>query len=254
MRNPFDLTGRAALVTGAAQGIGAAIAAGLAEAGADVALLDIRPADETAARVRALGRRAAAIECDLSGLTPERAAELVQAAVEQLSRLDILVSCAGIIRRAPALEFSPEDWNAVLDLNLNAVFYLAQAAARHFVAQGKPGRIINVASMLSFQGGLLVPSYAAAKSAVAGLTRALANEWAAREINVNAIAPGYIETEVTAGIRADAERSAAILSRIPAGRWGQPDDLKGAAVFLASDASRYVHGAILTVDGGWLAR
>ncbi len=250
----FALDGRVALVTGGAQGIGAAMALGLAEAGADVAVLDRQPPDATVGRIRELGRRGLALTRDLAGTTPDSAASIVTACVDHFGRHDILVNNAGIIRRAPALEFSAEDWDAVLDVNLNSVFFLAQAAARHFVSAGQPGKIVNVASMLSFQGGLLVPSYAAAKSAVAGLTRALANEWASKGINVNAIAPGYFATDVTAGIRADAAREAAILSRIPASRWGDPDDLKGAVVFLASDASRYVHGAILAVDGGWLAR
>jgi 2-deoxy-D-gluconate 3-dehydrogenase len=250
----FRLDGRVALITGAAQGIGAALAIGLAEAGADVAVLDRREPDAAAKAIREQGRGSLALTRDLAGTTPESAARIVAACVERFGRLDILVNNAGIIRRAPALEFSEEDWRAVLDIDLNSVFFLAQAAARHFVAADRPGKIVNVASLLSFQGGVLVPSYAAAKSAVAGLTRALANEWAAKGINVNAIAPGYFVTDVTAGIRADAEREAAVLSRIPAGRWGDPDDLKGAVVFLASDASRYVHGTILTVDGGWMAR
>jgi 2-deoxy-D-gluconate 3-dehydrogenase len=178
---------------------------------------------------------------------------IVEECVAGLGRLDILVNNAGIIRRAPALEFSQEDWEAVLGINLSAAFYLSQAAARHFIGAGQGGKIINVASMLSFQGGILVPAYTAAKSGLAGLTRALANEWASHGINVNAIAPGYMATEVTAAIRADPTRAQAMLSRIPAGRWGAPSDLKGAVVFLASDASAYVHGAIIPVDGGWLA-
>ena len=250
----FDLKGRVALVTGGAQGIGAAMALGLAEAGADVAVLDLRPPDDTAEQIRGLGRGGLAITRDIAGATPASASEIIRACVDHFGQLDILVNNAGIIRRAPALEFSAEDWNAVLDINLNSVFFLAQAAARHFTASGQSGKIVNIASLLSFQGGVLAPSYAAAKSAVAGLTRALANEWAAKGINVNAIAPGYFATDVTAGIRADAEREAAILSRIPANRWGEPEDLKGAVIFLASDAARYVHGTILTVDGGWMAR
>ena len=250
----FGLHGRVALVTGGAQGIGAAMALGLAEAGADVVVLDRQAPDSTTAQIQEIGRRGLALTRDLSETTPEHAAHIINACVDHLGRLDILVNNAGIIRRSPALEFSAEDWDAVLDINLNGVFFLAQAAARHFVAAGQPGKIINIASMLSFQGGVLVAAYAAAKSAVAGLTRALANEWASKGINVNAIAPGYFATDVTAGIRADAEREAAVLSRIPANRWGDPDDLKGAVVFLASDASRYVHGTILAVDGGWLAR
>ena len=250
----FRLDGRAALVTGGAQGIGAACSFGIAEAGADVAILDRQSPAAALAPILALGRGGLELTRDLAGTTPETAAEIIAACVERFGRLDILVNNAGIIRRAPALDYPSADWEAVLDINLTSAFYLAQAAARHFVAAGRPGRIINVASMLSYQGGVFVPAYAAAKSALAGLTRALANEWAVHGINVNAIAPGYFATDVTAGIRADAEREAAVLSRIPAGRWGQPDDLKGAAIFLASDASRYVHGTVLAVDGGWLAR
>jgi 2-deoxy-D-gluconate 3-dehydrogenase len=177
----------------------------------------------------------------------------VQQAAGALGRLDILVNNAGIIRRAPALDFSEQDWLQVLQVNLTGAFYLAQAAARHFVARDQPGKIINMCSMLSFHGGVATPSYTAAKSGLAGITRALANELAARGINVNALAPGYMVTEVTSGLRADPDRFAAMQRRIPAGRWGQPGDLQGAAVFLASDASAYVHGAIIPVDGGWLA-
>ncbi len=191
---------------------------------------------------------------DLQGTTPESAQAIVAECVAALGRLDILINNAGIIRRAPAIEFSPDDWDAVLNINLSAAFYLSQAAARQFIAVSRGGKIINSASMLSFQGGLFVPAYTAAKSGLAGLTRALANEWAAQGINVNAIAPGYMATEVTAGIRADPAREQSVLSRIPAGRWGDAADLQGAAVFLASDASAYLHGAIVPVDGGWLAR
>jgi len=250
----FQLTGKVALVTGAAQGLGAAIAVGLAEAGADVAVLDRAPLDETVGAIQAVGREAFALVHDLAGTTPEIAAFIVKACTTHFGRLDILVNNAGIIRRSPALEATEEDWRAVIDIDLNSVFFLAQAAARQFVAAAQPGKIINVASMLSYQGGVLVPSYTAAKSAVAGLTRALANEWAPLNINVNAIAPGYFATDVTAAIRDDRARSAAMLARIPAKRWGDPGDLKGIAVFLASEASSYVHGAILPVDGGWLAR
>ncbi len=253
-RGLFDLTGMTALVTGGAQGIGAALAIGLAEAGADVAVVDQQTAELTLDVIRSLGRTAVGIVRDLAGTTPESAAALIEQSVRYLGKLDICVNNAGIIRRAPALEFSAADWSSVLDVNLTSAFFLAQAAARHFVARGGGGKIINVVSMLSFQGGLNVPSYTAAKSGLAGVTRALANEWAPLDINVNAIAPGYFDTDVTAGIRADATREAAVLSRIPANRWGRPEDLKGAVVFLASDASRYVHGAILPVDGGWLAR
>lgn len=251
MVNPFDLTGRVAVVTGANSGIGQGLAIALAEAGADVALVGRTPAEETAERVRASGRRAAIIRADLSTLAP--VTHVVEQTVHELGGLDILVNNAGIIRRADALEFSEEDWDAVVDTNLKTVFFLSQAAARHMVQEGR-GKIINIASMLSFQGGIRVASYTASKSAVAGLTKLLANEWAAKGINVNAIAPGYIATNNTAALQSDAVRNRQILDRIPAGRWGQPSDLGGAAVFLASDASIYIHGHILAVDGGWLAR
>ncbi len=251
--NTFKLDGKVALVTGAAQGLGQGMALGLAEAGADVMLLDRNPADTTAEQVRGLGRRAEVLQVDLRGLDPLRAESIIAQCVNALGRLDILFNNAGIIRRSPALEFSQEDWEAVLSINLSASFYLSQAAARHWVAVGQSGKIVNTASMLSFQGGLFVPSYTAAKSAIAGITRALANEWAHYGINVNAVAPGYFETEVTAGIRTDPARTQTILSRIPAGRWGVPEDLKGVAVFLASAAADYLNGAIIPVDGGWLA-
>ena len=241
----FRLDGRAALVTGAARGIGRAIASGLEEAGARIARLDIAVPSDAGDQTF--------IESDLQSLDSNSADEVIAQVVEQLGRLDILVNNAGIIRRADALEYSEEDWSAVLQVDLSAAFLLSQAAARQLVKQGGGGKIINVCSMLSFQGGFRVAAYAAAKSGLAGLTRALANEWAPLGINVNAIAPGYFATEVTAAIRADAERNNAILSRLPAGRWGEPEDVQGAAVFLASGASHYVHGVVLPVDGGWLA-
>jgi 2-deoxy-D-gluconate 3-dehydrogenase len=226
----------------------------LAEAGADVALLDRLPCDTTLSQIEAIGQSGTMLQCDLAGMTAQRAQEIIQKSVALIGGLDILVNNAGIIRRSPAIEFPQQDWEAVLDINLSSVFYLSQAAARHFTGQGHGGKIINIASMLSFQGGQFVPAYTAAKSGIAGLTRALANEWAAQGINVNAIAPGYMITDVTAQLRNDPDRSGAILNRIPAGRWGEPDDLKGAVVFLASEASQYVNGAILPVDGGWLVR
>ena len=241
-----------ALVTGANTGLGQAIAVALAQAGADIVAVGRTRPDDTAEQVRAAGRKLHAIDRDL-GAKPD-ARGLVKEAVAKGGRLDILVNNAGIIRRAEALDFTEEDWDAVLDLNLKTVFFLSQAAARAMLEGPGRGKIINIASMLSFQGGIRVASYTASKSAIAGLTRGLANEWAARGINVNAIAPGYFETNNTTALRADAERSADILKRIPAGRWGKPQDLGGAAVFLASSASDYVHGAILPVDGGWLAR
>jgi 2-deoxy-D-gluconate 3-dehydrogenase len=233
-----------AVVTGANTGIGQGIAVALASAGADVALVGRSSAEETADRIRALGRRATLVAADLSTTGPVGA--IVDQTLRDLGGLDILVNNAGIIRRADALEFTEADWDAVMDTNLKTAFFLCQAAGR--------GRIINIASVLSFQGGIRVPSYTASKSGLAGLTRLLANEWAGRGINVNAIAPGYIATNNTAALQADATRNRQILDRIPAGRWGRPDDLGGAAVFLASSASDYVHGHVLAVDGGWLAR
>jgi 2-deoxy-D-gluconate 3-dehydrogenase len=251
MHDLFNLAGRTALVTGANTGLGQGIAIALAEAGADIVAVGRSPAADTGARVQALGRRFVDVHADLSSTQPVR--EAVAAAVGLNGRLDIVVNNAGIIRRADSLDVEEADWDAVIDTNLKSVFFLAQAAARHMAENGG-GKIINIASLLSFQGGIRVPAYAASKSAVAGLTRALANEWAARGINVNAIAPGYFDTNNTAALRADPVREPAILARIPAGRWGQPHDLAGAAVFLASRASDYVHGIVLPVDGGWLAR
>jgi len=250
----FSLHGKVALVTGARRGLGQAMAVGLAEAGADIAGLDRSPeGDDTRAQIEALGRRFMHLSVDLLTASAEQLGQAIAQVVDRWGRLDILVNNAGIIRRAPALEFSEQDWDEVITINLRALFFLSQAAARVMSGQGG-GKIINVASMLSFQGGILVPAYTAAKSAVAGLTRALANEWAALGINVNAIAPGYMATDNTAPLRADPARYQAILARIPAGRWGEPADLKGVVVFLASDAARYLHGAIIPVDGGWLAR
>jgi 2-deoxy-D-gluconate 3-dehydrogenase len=251
MTNPFDLTGRVAVVTGANTGIGQGIAVALAEAGADVALVGRSPADETAARVEGAGRKALQIEADLSTIAP--VGEIVERTLAGLGGLDVLVNNAGIIRRADAVDFSEADWDAVIDTNLKSAFFLCQAAGRHMIAQGR-GKIVNIASMLSFQGGIRVPSYTASKSGLAGLTKLLACEWASKGINVNAIAPGYIATNNTAALQADETRNRQIVERIPAGRWGEPADLGGAAVFLASSASDYVHGHILAVDGGWLAR
>jgi 2-deoxy-D-gluconate 3-dehydrogenase len=250
----FGLDGKVALVTGAARGLGQGIALGLAEARADIAALDIVSVDETGDMVRNQGRRFRAKNVDLSECDAKLASGVVEECVSELGRLDILVNNAGIIRRAPALEFGEEDWEAVIKINLSAAFYLSQAAARHFVAGDKGGKIINTASVLSYEGGVIVPSYSASKAGIANLTRALANEWAPLGINVNAIAPSYFTTELTSALREDVERSEALLARLPAGRFGEPEDLKGAAVFLASDAAAYVHGAILPVDGGWLAR
>ena len=249
--SPFDLTGRVALVTGANTGIGQAIALALAGAGADVALAGRSPAADTAAEIASLGRKAVPIDADLASIAPVEG--LIERTIETLGGLDILVNNAGTIRRADAVDFSEADWDSVIDTNLKSLFFLCQAAGRHMIGAGR-GKIINIASMLSFQGGVRVPSYTASKSAVAGLTKALANEWAGKGINVNAIAPGYVATNNTAALRADETRNRQILERIPAGRWGEPADVGGAAVFLASSASDYVHGHVLAVDGGWLAR
>ena len=249
----FRLDGKVALVTGSSRGLGQGAALALAEAGADVALLNRAPAEETAEGVQAVGRRTHLIEQDLVTATPRELDDAVRSVVDALGRIDILVNNAGIIRRAPLLEHPASDWDDVLAANLDAVFHLSQAAARRYVTQGG-GKIINVASMLSFQGGILVPGYTASKHAVAGLTKSFANELAAHGVNVNAIAPGYMATDNTAPIRADEARERSILDRIPAGRWGTPDDLRGPFVFLASSASDYLNGAIIPVDGGWLVR
>ena len=246
----FDLGGRVAAVTGANTGLGRAIAEALAGAGADVALIGRSDPAETIATIQALGRRAHWVNADLA--KPD-CARIVGDVVAKLGGLHVLVNNAGIIRRANAIDFTEADWDAVLDVNLKAVFFLSQAAARHMIPNGG-GKIINIASMLSFQGGIRVPSYTASKSGIAGLTRLLANEWAGQGINVNAIAPGYFATNNTAALQADTRRNAEILARIPAGHWGDPRELGGAAVFLASSAANYVHGIILPVDGGWLAR
>ncbi len=248
----FKLDGKVAVVTGSSTGLGQGIAAALAEAGADVAGVDYVASPETKKMVEALGRRFLEIVADLSSLAP--VAGIVEDTVRTLGRVDILVNNAGIIRRQDAVDFTEKDWDDVMNINAKTVFFLSQAAARRFIAQGSGGKIINIASMLSFQGGIRVPSYTASKSAVMGVTRLMANEWAKHGICANAIAPGYMATNNTAALRADQERSKAILDRIPAGRWGTPADVQGAAVFLASRASDYVNGYTLAVDGGWLAR
>ncbi len=249
----FDLTGRTAIVTGANTGLGQAIAVALAGAGADIALVGRSSMAETEAAIRAGGRgKCRFIKADLS--TTEPVKDVIDQTLAWSGRADILVNNAGIIRRADAVDFTEADWDNVMDVNLKSVFFLSQAFARHLIAQGRPGKIINIASLLSFQGGIRIPSYTASKSGLAGLTRLLACEWAGKGINVNAIAPGYFETNNTEALRNDHDRNAAILGRIPAGHWGRPDELGGAAVFLASAASDYVHGVVLPVDGGWLAR
>jgi 2-deoxy-D-gluconate 3-dehydrogenase len=249
----FRLDGKVALVTGSSRGLGQGAAVALAEAGADVALLDRSDASATADLVRATGRRVHLVRRDLVSATPDELGAAVDEVIAELGGLDVLVNNAGIIRRIPAVDYPASDWDDVLAINLDAVFHLSQAAGRHMLAQGG-GRIINVASMLSFQGGILVPAYTASKHAVAGLTKALAGEWAASGVTVNAIAPGYMATDNTTLLRADEDRSAAILARIPAGRWGDASDMQGAFVFLASDAAAYITGAIIPVDGGWLVR
>ena len=248
----FRLDGKSALVTGASAGLGAAIAVALAEAGADVACHgNSRSPEATCASVAAAGRRALPVVGDLSDKEVPR--RLVEQTLEEFGRLDILVNNAGIIRRAPSVEYSEEDWAAVIEVNLNAVFRLSQLAGRHMVERGS-GKIVNIASLLSFQGGVTVPAYAASKGGVAQLTKALANEWASKGVNVNAIAPGYMRTDNTAALQRDETRNRQILERIPAGRWGEPTDLAGAAVFLAAPASDYINGHVLVVDGGWMGR
>ncbi|MCS3748592.1 2-dehydro-3-deoxy-D-gluconate 5-dehydrogenase KduD [Xanthomonas sp. 3793] len=251
MSNPFSLEGKVALVTGANTGLGQGIALALAQAGADIAAAGIQAPTETEEKVKALGRRFLAIEANLISIEPVQ--RIVDETIAGLGGLDILVNNAGLIRRTDAVDFSEQDWDDVLNVNLKSAFFMAQAAGRHFIAQGR-GKIINIASMLSFQGGIRVPSYTASKSGIAGITRLLANEWASKGVTTNAIAPGYMATDNTAQLRADADRNKSILDRIPAARWGVPADLGGTAVFLASSASDYVNGAIIPVDGGWLAR
>jgi 2-deoxy-D-gluconate 3-dehydrogenase len=251
MTNPFDLTGKVALVTGANTGIGQGIAVALAAAGADIAAAGRSAPVETQQAVEAQGRRFLSISADFGSTEPVQ--RVVDETIAGLGGLDILVNNAGIIRRQDSIDFSEDDWDAVMNTNLKTVFFLTQAAARHMLGSGG-GKVINIASLLSFQGGIRVPSYTASKSGLAGLTKILANEWAAKGINVNAIAPGYFDTNNTEALRADEVRNRSILERIPAGRWGQPSDIGGAAVFLASGASDYVHGVTLPVDGGWLAR
>lgn len=245
--SPFSLEGRKALVTGANTGLGQAIAVGLARAGAEVVCAARRDVDETLSLIAAAGGKGSALLIDFAD--PMAAKDIFAG-----QGFDILVNNAGIIRRADAVEFSEADWDDVIDVNLKALFFTCQAFAKELLAQGRMGSIVNIASLLSFQGGIRVPSYTASKHGVAGLTKLMANEWAAKGINVNAIAPGYIETNNTEALRNDPGRNRAILERIPAGRWGRPEDIAGTAVFLCSPAAGYIHGAVLNVDGGWLAR
>ncbi len=248
----FTLQGKKALVTGASRGIGKAVAIGLAEAGADVALVSRSDVlFQTAQEIEKLGRKALVIQEDLT--RPEAAEKVVNATVKSFGRLDILVNNAGTTRRAPVEDYGDEDWEVVIELNLNAVFRLCRAAGKVMLARGY-GKIVNVASLMSFQGGITIPAYTASKHGVAGLTKSLANEWAGRNITVNAIAPGYVCTEVTVPLQKDKVRNRQILERIPQGRWAEPEDMVGAVIFLASDASRYVQGHVLVVDGGWMSR
>lgn len=252
MANPFSLEGKVALITGGNVGLGQGIALALADAGADIASVALSDSDDTVGQALAKGRKAISISADLTSIEPVE--RVVKETLDAFGRIDILVNNAGLIRRADAVDFTEADWDLVMNINLKTVFFMSQAVARQFIKQGDGGKIINIASMLSFQGGIRVPSYTASKSGVAGLTKLMANEWAKHRITANAIAPGYFATANTHDLRQDPVRSAEILGRIPAGRWGDPSDLGGAAVFLASSASDYVQGAILPVDGGWQAR
>jgi 2-deoxy-D-gluconate 3-dehydrogenase len=248
----FKLDGKVAIVTGSSTGLGQGISLAFAEAGASVVGVDYVASPETKQKVEALGGKYLEVVANLASIEP--IADIVAKTIAAFGRLDILVNNAGIIRREDAIDFSEKNWDDVMNINAKTVFFFSQAAARQFRAQNSGGKIISIASMLSFQGGIRVPSYTASKSAVMGITRLMANEWAKFGINANAIAPGYMATNNTAALRADSERSEAILERIPAGRWGTPEDVQGAAVFLASAASDYVNGYTVAVDGGWLAR
>ncbi|MBY5945287.1 2-dehydro-3-deoxy-D-gluconate 5-dehydrogenase KduD [Photobacterium rosenbergii] len=250
--NAFNLEGKVAIVTGCNRGLGQGITLGLAEAGCNIVGVSSSGSEETKAKVEALGRQFIDIRANL--IKTDDIPNIIAATLEQFGKIDILVNNAGIIRREDAINFSEQDWDDVMDINLKTTFFLSQAVAKQFIAQGNGGKIINVASMLSFQGGIRVPSYTASKSGVMGVTRLMANEWAKHNINVNAIAPGYMATDNTAQLREDEKRNQEILERIPADRWGNPEDLAGPAVFLASDAANYVNGFTMAVDGGWLAR
>ena len=248
----FKLNGKVAIVTGSSTGLGEGMAYGLAEAGADIVGVYNNDLPENQKKIEALGRRFLGIQADLSNIS--LVADIVKKTVEAFGRLDILVNNAGIIIRNKSVDFTEEQWDDVVNINLKTLFFLSQAAARQFISQKSNGKIINIASLLSFQGGILVPSYTASKSGVMGLTRLLGAEWAPHNINVNAIAPGYMATRNTQALQDDPVRNKQILERIPAGRWGRPDDMKGAVLFLASEASNYINGYTIAVDGGWLAR
>lgn len=248
----FSLKGKVALVTGCNTGLGQGMALGLAQAGCDVVGVNLTEPTETKQKIEATGRRFINISANL--MLQQDIPDIVKQAVSAFGKIDILVNNAGIIRREDAIDFSEQNWDDVININLKTVFFLSQAVAKQFIVQGHGGKIINIASMLSFQGGIRVPSYTASKSAVMGITRAMANEWAKHNINVNAIAPGYMATDNTAALRSDEERSKEILDRIPAGRWGTPVDVAGPCVFLASAAADYINGYTIAVDGGWLAR
>ncbi len=250
--NTFDLSGKVAIVTGCDTGLGQGMAVGLAQAGCDIVGINIVEPVDTIAKIEALGRKFLSLKADVSKI--DELPHLVDQAVTTFGHVDILVNNAGIIRREDALKFSEKDWDDVMNINVKSVFFMSQTVAKQFIAQGSGGKIINIASMLSYQGGIRVPSYTASKSGVMGITRLMANEWAKEGINVNAIAPGYMATNNTAALRADEGRSNEILGRIPANRWGTPEDLMGPIVFLASQASDYINGYTIAVDGGWLAR
>jgi len=248
----FNLEGNVALVTGGNRGLGGAMAYGLAEAGADIAIVQ-RSSEETEVvdRIRSLGRKCEVFSFNLADIG--KIQDLVAAVIEQFGKIDILVNNAGVQKRSPSVEFSEADWDFVNDVNSKAVFFLCQQVGKHMIEQGK-GKIINLASLLSFQGGITVPAYAASKGAVVQFTKSLSNEWASKNVNVNAVAPGYMATDMNTALLADETRNRQILERIPAGRWGQPDDMVGAVIFLASNASNYIHGETITIDGGWMGR
>lgn len=252
MQDMFRLDGKVAVITGASTGLGQGMALAMAAAGADIVGIDYVAMPETQEKIEAMGRGFLGLVENLMSIEPCH--RIIDAAVQRFGHVDILVNNAGIIRREDAIEFSEKNWDDVMNINIKTVFFLSQAAARQFIAQGKGGKIISIASMLSYQGGIRVPSYTAAKSAVMGITRSMCTEWAKHGINCNAIAPGYMATNNTQALRADEQRSTDILARIPMDRWGTPEDVAGPAVFLASPASDYINGFTLAVDGGWLAR